>query len=790
MRKRQEITDDTRRKNLITEVSIFTGAFLFFGMHWGVVYREMKAEAAEGQSIFLDSMNGALEHIASHPFRILPAEPSCVLVAAFGAVIVGIYLYSQYLRVKGTTAHAHGDATFETRYDLYDREFVFDPAVIAANLSGQRGQLLRPSLSLRTQEQSPCPSVEAITTFNEEHKRVVRGKYLRGKGSVLDECRRQSQIYTDRISLSLNGKWTQRNTNAIVFGGSGTGKSRFFLEPNILQGNSSIIVTDPSGDVLAVTGDFLEKVMHYKVKVFNINDMTKSCRFNPLHYIRDEKDIPKIVNVLMENTQTKKSSGGDADFWDKTTRALLCAAIGYLYEVCPPEQRNFANVLELIRMDDLQSLSPDNPETGFDQMFKALGEADPNSYAFKQYLTYKEAPVNTALSIQISTSVLLSQFFDIDEFKNLTFKDEMELDRIGEEPTALFLQIPQADTTYAWVTAMLFSLVLKELFAQGEERMAREGLGAPELAVPVRLMIDEAANIGKIPDLEKFLATCRKYRLSIVPIFQNYSQVVNLYGRDTANDIVSNCDAFLFLGGVDADTLKIVVERCGKETVQTISQTMAVSGRGSNSESKSQAGRDLVSRIQAEQMANDTCLLFIRGLSPFKTKKYRLERHPNYKYMAEAEGSIYENPYRLVYEDEAIEEVRVKAIYEEGYAAPVIKDSARRRAMILGMALELKEMRETRQKLYDQHEAAQIKGNEPTAIRLENKIKEVEKMIEHYEKVPGVADVNVVGTAGAVPRPPCRTPDQSPVPMDFEILGEGEALAGCEVTEVNTVLGA
>ena len=247
-------------------------------------------------------------------------------------------------------------------------------------------------------------------------------------------------------------------------------------------------------------------------------------------------------------------------------------------------------------------------DNDFDKLFKELGKADPSSYAYLNYKVFKQAPAKTALNVLISTGVLLSQYIGIHEFNNLTFKDELELDKIGEEKYAVFLNIPQEDTTYSWITAMLYSTVFRLMYAKGNKRMKEEGLDNPELKIPVRFLIDECANVGKIPNLDKILATCRKNRLSVVPIFQNYSQVVQVYGKEIANNIISNCDTFVFLGGSDDETLKIVCNHLGKETVQTLSYGNSKGKMASTSVNKQSVGKELMSRINVEQMSNVMCL--------------------------------------------------------------------------------------------------------------------------------------------------------------------------------------
>lgn len=716
-----QITEKQRKGNLLSYILVTTIACLYGGMRMGYFY------TSTPDATLLTAFMDFVENWSVEPWKIFPTNILCVGMFLLAAVIIDVLLYNKYLITKDTVEYAHGDARFETNYDEYEREFVVDPAVVS-EIKG-----------IKMTDRN-CPR-------NEEGKKVYKGiKKTQGDKvkyhDVIEECRRRSMVYTNTIYLSLNGSWSQRNTNSIVFGASGTGKSRYFLKPNILQANSSIICTDPSGDVMQATGHFLANVKGYDVRCFNIEDMTKSCRFNPLYYIRDTKDIAIIVNTFLENINgEKKSSGGDGDFWTQAAKALLCGVIGYLYEVCPPEQRNFSNVLDIIRMDGRSEGDDATVETDFDTLFARLGEANPASYAFQQYNIFKQAPAKTRLNILISTSVNLSQM-DIPEVKNLTYKDELDLDMVGEKKMAIFLIIPQADTTYTWLTAMFYSLLFKRLYSYGEQRMKQSAIDAenkvidpetgkvvkplsdPQMKVPVRFLIDECRNIGKIPNLSIYLATCRKYRISIVPIFQNYSQIEELYGKEGANSIVSNCDAFLFLGGSDESTLKIIQGHLGKETVKTLSNSMAQSAKGSNSASKQQTGKDLMTRDQIETMSNAECLLFIRALRPFKTKKYDLNRHPNYKYLNEGcEGKAFPNPFSIEYEDEAIENNRVRTADEEGYIEPKVVDSARRRTLI---ASNRKKVEELKSLLKEQEE----ERNKAVASRDEKKIQLIDSSVK------------------------------------------------------------
>lgn len=652
MRSRKKDVEKNRRVSLAMYVGIVTVSCLYAGLQLGATYREMEEPNLFG------AFAGLGEHITSHPFRLFPTDALMVGIFLFVAVMINLYLYNEYLRVSQAVYDAHGDAAFEDNLEQYNREFLYNPKIVAA----VEGKTV----------------TDKLAPYNEEHKRVLR--HTPGKKAI-EECRKKAFILAKDLYLALDGKWTQRNWNIMVFGASGAGKTRYFISPNLLQLYGCYIITDPSGEEEQNYGEVLVK-NGYTIKRFSTDDMTKSDRFNPLFYIRTTSDILVIVNVLLENTQEgDRKGGGDSDFWRKSTQALLCCIIGYLVEVLPMEQRNFSNVLEILRMNNLSEHADTDEETDFDRMFQALGEANPASYAYHQYLTFKKAPAKTALNILISTAVLISQYVDIPEFNNLTYKDELELDKLGEEKMVLFLNIPLADRTYSWITAMLFSVIFILLYRKGKERMEAEGLTNPELKVPVRCLIDECRNIGKIPNLGEYLATCRKYQISIVPIFQNYSQIVEVYGKEGANSIIGNCDTTIFLGGSDSDTLKIICDRLGKETVKTLSFGQSKGKMSSVSTNKQDAARELMSRIQVEQMSNTECLVFIRALRPFKVKKYSLEEHPNYKYTAEADsGYLRKAEYCLEYNDEEIEAVRVKSVGEEGYIKPPVVDSARRRA--------------------------------------------------------------------------------------------------------------
>lgn len=634
-------------------MGVVTSVCLYVGLHLGVVYRSLE------EGTILDALLLFPGHMLDAPFSLFPSDALMVGFFFAAAVMADLCLYNSYLQVSGTVGDAHGDAAFETDYRQYGREFVCDPWVVAA-CTGRE-------------------VTDAFAPFDGEHKRIVRGRV---RGEAMEECRRRSMVFAEDIYLSKNGKWTQRNSNVVVFGASGAGKTRSFLIPNLLQGYGCAVVVDPSGEIEQKTGGFFRR-KGYLVRRFNLDDMTNSNRFNPLHYIRQVSDIPVLVQAFLENTKDRQRQAGGAnnDFWHYATFCLFSCLFAYLFETQPVERRNLSNALEILRMNSLDEYADVSVETDFDLLFEALGDADPTSYAYRQYCTFKKAPAKTALNILISAAVLISQYLDVPEFSNLTYKDELELDRMGEEDVVLFIQIPQADDTYSWMSSMLFTILLRLLYRKGSARMRQEGLADPELKVPVSFLIDEARNIGKIPRLGEYCATCRKYRISIAPIFQTYSQIVELYGKEGANSIVANCDTTLFLGGSDADTLKMVCDRLGKETVRHLSYGISKGRLGSASSNRQDIGRELMSRIQVEQMKSTECLVFVRAIRPFLAKKYRLETHPNYPYTAEADKSSKQpDTPRLKPDMEEQERVRIKAVGEEGYLSPAVVDSPRRRA--------------------------------------------------------------------------------------------------------------
>lgn len=381
MHSKKRNLEKSRRASLAVYMTVITLASLYAGLHLGVTYLQMPEPNLFGAIAELGA------HITEHPFELFPADKLMVGIFLFVGVMINRYLYNEYLKISHTVNDAHGDAAFEDNIKQYNKEFLYNPKMVA--------------------EVEHRKVTNRYAPYNEEHKRVL--KRMPGKKAIA-ECKRRALILARGLYLALDGKWTQRNWNVVGFGASGAGKTRFFIIPNILQFYGCYIVVDPSGELEQKLGGGLE-ANGYIIKRFSTDDMTKSNRFNPLFYIRKTSDILIVVNTLIENTQEGSGkTSGDGDFWRKASQALLCAIIGYLVEVLPIEQRNFSNVLEILRMNNLDEHAETSEETDFDRLFQALGDANPASYAYHQYLTFKKAPAKTALNILISTAVLISQY--------------------------------------------------------------------------------------------------------------------------------------------------------------------------------------------------------------------------------------------------------------------------------------------------------------------------------------------------------------------------------------------
>ena len=440
---------------------------------------------------------------------------------------------------------------------------------------------------------------------------------------------------------------TARNKNILVIGGSGSGKTRFFVKPSLLQMHSSYVVTDPKGQLLRETGKLLAhggpkrdengkpvrdkhgKVVYepYRIKVLNTINFSKSMKYNPLAYVRSEKDILKLVNVIIANTKGDGEKSSE-DFWIKAERLLYCALIGYIWYEAEPEEKNFITLLELInaceaREDDETYKSP------VDILFDELAQAQPEHFAVKQYVKFKMAAGKTLKSILVSCGARLSPF-DIKELRDIMTEDELELDTMGDRKTALFLIMSDTDTTFNFVIAMLQSQLFNLLCDKADD------LYNGRLPVHVRCLLDEFANIGQIPNFDKLIATIRSREISASIILQSQSQLKTIY-KDAADTIVGNCDVTLFLGGKEKSTLKEISELLGKETIDSLSQSENRGAQTSHGLSYQKLGKELMTQDEIAVMDGGKCILQLRGVRPFFSDKFDITKHPRYKYLSDAD---------------------------------------------------------------------------------------------------------------------------------------------------------
>ena len=410
-----------------------------------------------------------------------------------------------------------------------------------------------------------------------------------------------------------------RNKNVLVVGGSGSGKTRFWLKPNLLQCHSSYVVTDPKGSIVVECGNALLK-NGYKVRILNTINFKKSMHYNPFAYVHSEKDILKLVTTLMTNTKGE-GSGGDP-FWEKSERLLLTALIAYLHYEAPVEEQNFATLLEML--NTMQVLEDDEEyQNPVDLLFEELAKKKPNSFAGRQYKLYKLAAGKTAKSILISCGARLAPF-DIQELRDLTMYDELQLDTLGDKKTALFLIMSDTDSTFNFLISMVYTQLFNLLCDKADD------VYGGKLPIHVRCLIDECANIGQIPNLEKLVATIRSREISACLVLQARSQLKAIY-KDNADTIVGNMDSQIFLGGSEPTTLKDLSEMLGKETIDAFNTSDTRGNSPSYGTTFQKMGHELLSRDELAVLDGGKCILQLRGVRPFLSDKYDLTQHPNYK---------------------------------------------------------------------------------------------------------------------------------------------------------------
>ncbi len=416
-----------------------------------------------------------------------------------------------------------------------------------------------------------------------------------------------------------------RNKNVLIVGGSGSGKTRFWLKPNLLQCHSSYVVTDPKGGIVEECGNALVR-NNYRIKIFNTINFKKSMHYNPFAYLHSEKDILKLVTTLMVNTQGE-SKGGD-QFWEKAEKLLYTALIAYIHYVAPVEEQNFGTLITFLNAMEVRE-DDETFQNPVDQMFEALEKKDPNHFAVRQYKLYKLAAGKTAKSILISCGARLAPF-DIAELREITRYDELELDTLGDRKTALFLIMSDTDSTFNFLISMIYSQLFNLLCEKADD------VYGGRLPVHVRCLIDECANIGQIPNLEKLVATIRSREISACLVLQAQSQLKAIY-KDNADTIIGNMDARIFLGGSEPTTLKELSAALGKETIDSYNTGVSKGSQESHSQNFQKLGHELASVDELAVLDGGKCILQLRGVRPFLSDKYDLTKHPNFQYTADCD---------------------------------------------------------------------------------------------------------------------------------------------------------
>lgn len=431
-------------------------------------------------------------------------------------------------------------------------------------------------------------------------------------------------LFTKTERLTMNGRPPNpkyaRNKNVLVIGGSGSGKTRFYVKPNLMQMHSSYCVTDPKGTIVIERGKMLED-NGYEIKILNTINFKKSMKYNPFAYIKSEKDILKLVQTIIANTKGEGEKAGE-DFWVKAEKLYYTALIGYIYYEAPKEEKNFATLLEMIDASEVRE-DDENYMNPVDRLFEALEKKNPSHFAVKQYKKYKLAAGKTAKSILISCGARLAPF-DIEELRELTKEDELDLDTLGDRKTALFVIISDTDDTFNFVVSIMYSQLFNLLCDKADDKYGGR------LPIHVRFLLDEFANIGLIPKFEKLIATIRSREISASIILQAQSQLKAIY-KDNADTIVGNCDSTLFLGGKEKTTLKELSETLGKETIDLYNTSETRSNANSYGLNYQKTGKDLMSQDEITVMDGSKCIFQLRGVRPFLSEKFDITKHKNYK---------------------------------------------------------------------------------------------------------------------------------------------------------------
>ena len=465
---------------------------------------------------------------------------------------------------------------------------------------------------------------------NEEHGSAKWGDSKAVNKKYEQKPKSENKILTQNVAIGYNAKKHRRNLNTLVCGGSGAGKTRFYAKPNIMQCNSSYVILDPKGEIVSATGSLLEKE-GYKVKVLDLINMEKSHCYNPFKYIQSDNDVQKLVTNLFKSTTPKGATSQDP-FWDTAAQMMLLALIFYLKYKAPEDEQNFPMVMEMLRYGEVHE-DDDEYESPLDKLFAQLERNEPNHIAVKYYRNYHSGSAKTLKSIQITLIARLEKF-NLESLAGLSQTDELELDTLGEEKTALFAIIPDNDTSFNFLVSILYTQIFQQLFFIADHKYKGS------LPIPVHFVMDEFANVSLPDDFDKILAVMRSRNVSVSIIIQNMAQLKALFEKRWES-IVGNCDEFLYLGGNEQSTHKYVSELLGKETIDTNTYGKSSGSHGSYSTNYQNTGRELLTSDEVRMLDNQYALLFIRGERPLKDLKYDILKHPNVKFTSDGEGKPY-----------------------------------------------------------------------------------------------------------------------------------------------------
>ena len=587
---------------------------VFFALHLGKVgFKD------------ISDLPAGFDHMIYHPLAFFPINTAFLGGGALIGFIPALLLHTEFLRRRDLrpmeeSGSARWNENLKSFYQDY-AELDLWPEVFHQN------SFLRKLKKILCRISSVLDKIPVIRVV---HKKVVR--FLAEKYGRLEiHTGTKNMVFSKNIAMSMDTRKTRRNNNVLVIGGSGTGKSRFFVKPNLLQANCSYIITDPSGELLETMGSFLIN-QGYELRVFNLVEMEHSNCYNPFHYIRNQEGVLIMINALIKNTTPKGSSTNDP-FWEKAETALLQAICFYLISCCNKEDQNFSNVMKLLRCAKAVEGQEDVDST-LDILFKDLAAKDPEHIAVQSYAVFKSAGGGkTAQSILISCQTRL-QTFNLDAIKKLTSTDTIDLGSVGDKKVALFCITPSADTTFNYLVALMYTQLFETLYHHAETD--DKNCPGKRLRSHVRFLLDEFANVGTIPEFSQKLATMRKYEISCSIIIQALSQIKAMY-KDEWEVLIGNCDSLLFLGGADQTTLEYISKTLGKETIRSINNSRSWGKQGSYSMSYNKSGRELLTSDELRVMNNQNCVLFIRGLYPFFTEKYPLEKHPNFAFCGDGE---------------------------------------------------------------------------------------------------------------------------------------------------------